>query len=59
MDISIEDMISLFTNLGFPVALCFILIRYLLQTIGEKLEKLDVSLNVLTEVIQDIKKNHQ
>lgn len=34
----IEDIISLVTNVGFPVTLCFILIRYMLDTVGEKLE---------------------
>ncbi|WP_128100106.1 MULTISPECIES: hypothetical protein [Paenibacillus] len=46
------DMISLVTNIGFPVTLCFILIRYVLQTIGEKLDRLDQSLSQLVQVIQ-------
>lgn len=53
----ITDMISLVTNVGFPVTLCFILIRYILQTIGEKLDKLDISLNQLTEIIQSVERN--
>lgn len=52
----VTDMISLVTNVGFPVTLCFILIRYVLQTIGEKLEKLDISLNQLTQTIQAIER---
>lgn len=52
----ITDMISLVTNVGFPVTLCFILIRYILQTIGEKLDKLDISLNQLSETIQSIER---
>lgn len=55
----ITDMISLVTNVGFPVTLCFILIRYILQTIGEKLDKLDISLNQLTETIQSIEHNER
>lgn len=47
-----EDIISLFTNVGFPVTLCFILIRYVLQTIGEKLDQLDQSLLQLAQAIQ-------
>lgn len=47
-----EDIISLFTNVGFPVMLCFILIRYVLQTIGEKLDQLDQSLLQLAQAIQ-------
>lgn len=52
----VTDMISLVTNVGFPVTLCFILIRYVLQTIGEKLDKLDISLNQLTQTIQAIER---
>ncbi|OAB32943.1 hypothetical protein PGLA_26030 [Paenibacillus glacialis] len=52
----ITDLISLVTNVGFPVTLCFILIRYVLQTIGEKLDKLDISLNQLAETIQSIER---
>lgn len=45
-------MISLITNVGFPVTLCIILIRYVLQTIGEKLDHLDNSLKSLAEAIK-------
>lgn len=55
----ITDMISLVTNVGFPVTLCFILIRYILQTIGEKLDKLDMALNQLTETIQSVEHNER
>lgn len=55
----ITDMISLVTNVGFPVTLCFILIRYILQTIGEKLDKLDISLNQLAETIQSVEHNER
>ncbi|MGW8958517.1 hypothetical protein [Paenibacillus sp. NPDC055715] len=51
------DIVSLVTNVGFPVTLCFILIRYVLQTIGEKLDRLDQSLSQLTQVIQSITTN--
>ncbi|MNI26484.1 hypothetical protein D3C73_801840 [compost metagenome] len=54
----IEDIISLLTNVGFPVTLCFILIRYVLQSIGEKLDQLDVSLNQLVQVIQSTYSNN-
>ncbi|MFM9279273.1 hypothetical protein [Paenibacillus jiagnxiensis] len=50
----IEEVVSLVANVGFPVALCFILLRYVLDTIGEKLDKLDESLNNLTKVISGI-----
>lgn len=55
----ITDLISLVTNVGFPVTLCFILIRYVLQTIGEKLDKLDVSLNQLAETILSIERTEK
>jgi hypothetical protein len=51
----ITDIISLVTNVGFPVTLCFMLIRYVLQTMGEKMDKLDSSLSQLTQAIQSIK----
>ncbi|TDL50360.1 hypothetical protein E2R60_22770 [Paenibacillus dendritiformis] len=50
----VTDVISLVTNVGFPVTLCFILIRYVLQTIGEKLERLDNSLLQLVKAIQSM-----
>lgn len=48
----VADIISLVTNVGFPVTLCFILIRYVLQTVVEKLDRLDQSLTRLIKVIQ-------
>lgn len=46
------DLISLVTNVGFPVTLCFILIHYVLQTIVERLDHLDQSLAQLVQAIQ-------
>ena len=46
------DMISLVTNVGFPVTLCFILIKYVMQTVGTKLDKMESSLHTLTEEIR-------
>ncbi|MFD2115139.1 hypothetical protein ACFSTH_05895 [Paenibacillus yanchengensis] len=54
---SIDSIISLLTNVGFPVTLSFVLIRYVLQTMGEKLDKLDVSLQELTKAINENKKS--
>lgn len=48
----VTDMISLVTNVGFPVTLCFILIKYVLQTVGTKLDKVESSLHTLTEEIR-------
>lgn len=50
------DIISLIANVRFPVTLCFILIRYVLQTIGEKLDQLDNSLLQLVQAIQSQQK---
>lgn len=55
----VTDIISLITNVGFPVTLCFILIRYVLQTIGEKLDRLDESLLQLVQAIQSIQKKNE
>ncbi|MGE6226216.1 hypothetical protein [Paenibacillus chitinolyticus] len=54
MDLNIENLVSLATNVGFPVTLCFVLLRYVLQTMGEKLDKLDSSLNKLCRLIKEI-----
>lgn len=51
----VADLISLVTNVGFPVTLCFILIRYVLQTVGEKLDNLDASLKGLTQALESIR----
>ncbi|HBF2207822.1 hypothetical protein [Paenibacillus aceti] len=50
----ITDIVSLVTNVGFPVTLCFILIRYVLQTMGEKFDQLNNSLNHLIQTIGSI-----
>ncbi|MDQ0091940.1 uncharacterized protein YoxC [Paenibacillus anaericanus] len=53
----VTDMISLVTNVGFPVTLCFILIKYVLQTVGTKLDKLESSMHTLTEEIKILEDN--
>lgn len=52
----VVDIVSLITNVGFPVTLCFILIRYVLDTIGERLDHLDDSLKKLSEAIQSVQR---
>ncbi|MBU5356063.1 hypothetical protein KQI74_27810 [Paenibacillus barcinonensis] len=49
-----EEIISLVANVGFPVSLCVILLRYILQTLGEKLDRLDQSVNQLILTIKDL-----
>ncbi|MDM5280064.1 hypothetical protein ACN9MH_03165 [Paenibacillus silvae] len=49
-----EEIISLVANVGFPVSLCVILLRYILKTLGEKLDRLDQSVNQLILTIKDL-----
>ncbi|MCY9762718.1 hypothetical protein M5X06_08505 [Paenibacillus alvei] len=51
------DMISLITNLGFPVVLSFILLRYILQTIGEKFDNLEETIKKLITALEKINTN--
>ncbi|MGG6310871.1 hypothetical protein [Paenibacillus macerans] len=48
----VTDIVSLVANVGFPVTLCFILIKYVLQTVGDKLGKIEASLEALSEEVQ-------
>ncbi|MGP0584203.1 hypothetical protein D3C76_41510 [compost metagenome] len=48
----VADIVSLVANVGFPVTLCFILIKYVLQTVGDKLGKIETSLQALSEEVQ-------
>jgi hypothetical protein len=52
--VKVDEVISLVTNMGFPVTICFVLLRYILQTMGERFDKLDNSLNRLTKAIREI-----
>ncbi len=49
-----DDALSIITNVGFPAGLCFILLRHILHTMEEKLDKLDISLHELIEVIKEL-----
>jgi hypothetical protein len=59
MNAAPEGIISLFTNLGFPAALCLILLRYVLLTMGEKLDKLDQSVNTLLRMNSTVGKENE
>lgn len=48
----VADIVSLVANVGFPVTLCFILIKYVLQTVGNKLGNIEASLQALSEEVQ-------
>lgn len=49
MDLTIKDLISLIMNVGFPAVICLILLRYVLETMREKIDKLESSLDQLTD----------
>ncbi|MBA9084198.1 hypothetical protein FHR92_000652 [Fontibacillus solani] len=48
----VTDIVSMVANVGFPVTLCFILIKYVLQNVDEKLSKMEDSLQNLAQEIQ-------
>lgn len=50
----VADMVTLVTNVGFPVTLSFILIKYLLQTMGEKLDKMDDTIHLLSQQVKSL-----
>ncbi|MFD3260777.1 hypothetical protein ACE3MQ_19470 [Paenibacillus lentus] len=50
----VSDMVTLITNVGFPVTLSFILIKYVLQTMGEKLDKMDDTIHLLSQQVKNI-----
>ncbi|MCM3785021.1 hypothetical protein M3231_18785 [Neobacillus mesonae] len=52
--INLEEIINLVTNIGFPMAVCVILLRYILSTIGTRLDKLDSSITKLTKTVRDM-----
>ncbi|WP_160033907.1 hypothetical protein [Paenibacillus sp. An7] len=53
-NLNLEEMVYLITNIGFPMAVCVILLRYVLQTIGSRLDKLDSSLLRLNRSIREL-----
>lgn len=50
----VTDIINLVTNVGFPVTLSFILIKYVLQTMGEKLDRMEDTLQTLSQQIKEL-----
>lgn len=53
-NLNLEEVVYLITNIGFPMAVCVILLRYVLQTIGSRLDKLDSSLLRLNRSIREL-----
>lgn len=54
----VTDIVSLVANLGFPVTLCFILIKYVLHNVDEKLSSMEDSLQHLAREIQRLDECH-
>ncbi|GIP56064.1 MULTISPECIES: hypothetical protein [Paenibacillus] len=50
----VTDIVSMVANVGFPVTLCFILIKYVLQTVGTKLDHMNDKIAALTEEIRSL-----
>lgn len=53
---TIDEIISVVTNVGFPVFLCFVLLRYVLKNFEEKFDSLEKSLQELTSSIRERKR---
>lgn len=51
-----ESIIQLVPNFGFPVVITFMLLKYLMDNIKEKFERLDQTLKELIELIKEKKK---
>ncbi|MFK4474854.1 hypothetical protein ABH897_004622 [Paenibacillus sp. RC73] len=49
-----EGMIALVTNVGFPVALSLILLKYILVTLSRRLEQLDRSVKQLSRSLKEV-----
>ncbi|WP_410771604.1 hypothetical protein [Fontibacillus sp. BL9] len=54
----VTDIVSMVANVGFPVTLCFILIKYVLQTVGEKLDHMNSTISELTREIKSLEDNN-
>ncbi|HEY4390353.1 MAG TPA: hypothetical protein VGN02_03295 [Paenibacillus sp.] len=50
----VADIISLVANVGFPVTLCFILVKYVLQNVNDKLNSMNNVLQVLSQEIKSL-----
>lgn len=48
----VADIVSLVANVGFPVTLCFILIKYVLQNVNDKLNSMDNVLQLLSRELK-------
>lgn len=52
---TIADVTGLVTTVGFPVALCFVLLKYVLQNMEKQLNQLDETVKELTEAIRSLR----
>lgn len=54
----VTDIVSLVANLGFPVTLCFILIKYVLHNVDKKLSSMEDALQHVAREIQRLDECH-
>ncbi|MGP0577369.1 hypothetical protein ACTP13_10195 [Paenibacillus peoriae] len=49
-----QAIANLLTNVGFPVAMCVILLRYVLQNMEKQFNQLNTAVKELTSAIQNL-----
>lgn len=54
MEGNIDAFLSMFTTVGFPAAISLILLKYVLHTIGEKIDNLASAINSLIQLINSL-----
>lgn len=47
----IQALINLVTNAGFPAALCFVLLKYVLQNMEKQITQISDTMKELTEAV--------
>lgn len=52
---TVADVTGLVTTVGFPVALCFVLLKYVLQNMEKQLNQLDETVKELAEAIRSLR----
>ncbi|WP_334073422.1 MULTISPECIES: hypothetical protein [Paenibacillus] len=53
----VTDIVSMVANVGFPVTLCFILIKYVLETVGKKLDTMNSTIQELSEQVRNLEES--
>ncbi|MEW4372080.1 hypothetical protein [Paenibacillus kandeliae] len=52
---TVADVTGLVTTVGFPVALCFVLLKYVLQNMEKQLSQLDETVKELAEAVRSLR----